>query len=170
MLSHFDTFHTLCHIWRIQIWKWKILLQFLQMWWSCTVRFFYLIKFSVLKIAKFCFPRIRFKRQVDDDSLVVHNQNLTFTQDDQMNMKFDIDLDLNQLLNETQMEDNEFPITVIHTYLSHCLRSLTWIKKSILSRDCYSGQIYAKPEWNSSKLKCFDEPFLRKINFCVLAY
>ena len=66
-----------------------------------------------MKIAKFCFPRIRFKRQVDN-SLVVHNPELDFTDDDKMNMKFDIDLDLNQLLNETQMEDNEFPITVIH--------------------------------------------------------
>ena len=46
---------------------------------------------------------------------------------------------------------------------SHCLRSLTWIKKSILSRDCYSSQINAKPEWNLSKLKFFDELFLRKL-------
>ena len=89
------------------------------MWWSCTVRFF-LSKFSVLKIAKFCFPRIRFKRQVDN-SLVVHNPELDFTDDDKMNMKFDIDLDLNQLLNETQMEDNEFPITVIHIWCTYLI-------------------------------------------------
>ena len=68
------------------------------------------------KIANiFPFCRIRFKRQVDN-SLVVHNPELDFTDDDKMNMKFDIDLDLNQLLNETQMEDNEFPITVIHIW------------------------------------------------------
>ena len=28
----------------------------------------------------------------------------------------------------------------------HCLRSLTWIKKSIWSGDCYSSQINAKPK------------------------
>ena len=50
----------------------------------------------------------------------------------------------------------------VHTIRSHCLRSLTWIKKSIWSRDCYSSQINAKPEWNLSKLKFFDELFLRK--------
>ena len=40
--------------------------------------------------------------------------------------------------------------------------SLTWIKKSSLHRDCYSSQIYAKTDWNSSKLKSFDWLFLSK--------
>ena len=32
--------------------------------------------------------------------------------------------------------------------VSHCLGSLTWIKKSSLSRDHISDQIYAKTDWN----------------------
>ena len=51
---------------------------------------------------------------------------------------------------------------------SHCLGSLIWIKKSILSRDCYSSQIYTKTEWNLLKLKSFNWLFNRKLNFCVL--
>ena len=76
----------------------------------------------------FFFFRIIYKRQVDN-SLVVHDPDLDFVNDDKMNLKFDIDLDLNQLLNETQTEDKEFPITVkLNEFRNSC--------KLLISIDC----------------------------------
>ena len=59
-------------------------------------------------------------------------------------------------------------ICSLFNLIPHCLGSLIWIKKSILSRDCYSSQNYAKPDWNLPKLKFFDWLFKRKLSFCVL--
>ena len=54
-----------------------------------------------------------------------------------------------------------------YIFVSLCDNHTVWEallgrKKKYLSRDHYSSQIYAKPEWNLSKLKFFDELFKRK--------
>ena len=55
----------------------------------------------------------RKKREADANTLNIQDPDFTVGDDKIMNLKFDISLDLNQLLNETQIQNDDFPITVI---------------------------------------------------------
>ena len=58
-------------------------------------------------------PGWRKKREADANTLDIQDPDFTVGDDKIMNLKFDISLDLNQLLNETQIQNDDFSITVI---------------------------------------------------------
>ena len=45
-----------------------------------------------------------------------------------------------------QLPCSKIPRYFMKICMSHCLRSLIWIKKIFLHRDCYCSQIYSKPD------------------------